>query len=64
MLGVAALGLHLSHAFKSAMQTIGVSHPRYNSLIRMLGLVLAIVLFAGFASFPLVLLMSGGGTNG
>ncbi|MCP3920251.1 MAG: succinate dehydrogenase cytochrome b subunit [bacterium] len=63
ILGVAALGLHLSHAFKSALQTLGANHPKYNPLIQSLSLALAVLLFAGFVSFPLVLLLSGGGAS-
>lgn len=59
--GVAALGIHLSHAFKSAFQTLGLSHPRYTPLIEKLGLLVAVLLFLGFASFPVVLFLAGGG---
>ncbi len=56
--GVAALGLHLSHALRSALQSIGANHPRFNAAIQRGGLVLAIVLFLGFASFPIVMIGS------
>jgi len=55
LIGVGALGIHLSHAFKGALQTLGVSHPRYTPLIEKASLALAVLLFLGFASFPLIL---------
>jgi len=53
LVGVTALGLHLSHAVQSALQTLGAGHPKYTPILRSLGLVLAVVLFVGFASFPI-----------
>jgi succinate dehydrogenase / fumarate reductase cytochrome b subunit len=47
------LGLHLSHAFRSAFQSLGISHPRLNPWLERAGLGLAIALPAGFASIPL-----------
>lgn len=59
VLGVGALGLHLSHAFRSALQTLGVNHPRFNGLIRGVGLSLAILVGLGFVAFPLVYFFGG-----
>lgn len=53
--GVVAVGLHVSHAFRSAFQTLGLSHPKYTPLIEKLSLVLGALLFIGFASFPIIL---------
>jgi len=61
-IGVAAVGIHMSHAFKSAFQTLGVTHPRYTPLIEKTGLGLAVILFLGFAAFPVILFLSGGGS--
>jgi len=55
-----ALGLHLSHAVKSALQTLGINHPRFTPLLSKAALGLAVVLFIGFASIPLMLLGGGG----
>jgi len=63
LVGVTALGLHLSHAFQSAFQTLGLSHPKYTPMIEKLGLLIAVLLFVGFASFPIILFISGGGTD-
>ncbi|MBI5431954.1 MAG: succinate dehydrogenase cytochrome b subunit [Planctomycetes bacterium] len=54
IVGVGALGIHLSHAFRSAMQTLGLNNTRYDVPIARAGKALAIVLGVGFAIFPLV----------
>lgn len=53
--GVLALGLHLSHAVRSALQTLGLNHPRFNGLIQKGAPLLAGLLFLGFACFPVLL---------
>jgi succinate dehydrogenase / fumarate reductase cytochrome b subunit len=53
LLGVIALGVHLRHAFRSAFQTLGASHPRLDPLLVKLSIALAILFTLGFASFPL-----------
>ncbi len=63
VVGVTALGIHLAHGFQSAFQTLGIEHPRYTPLIRAFGLVLTVVLFLGFVSFPILLLARAGGAN-
>lgn len=60
LVGITALGVHLRHAISSALQTLGVNHPKYNDLIRMVGIGLAAILALGFASFPIYLLATGG----
>lgn len=52
--GCFILGLHLWHGFSSALQTIGLNHPRYWKLIRCVGIIFAVVIAAGFISFPVV----------
>lgn len=51
--GVLVLGLHLSHGFSSAFQSLGLSHPKYNKCIKVTGKVFAAAIAIGFASFPL-----------
>ncbi len=55
LVGIVAVGLHLSHAVRSALQTLGVNHPKYNPALRWAGLGLSLVLSLGFASFPVLL---------
>lgn len=52
VLAVGGLSLHLSHGVQSAAQTFGLNHPRYTPLIKKAGLAFAILMFLGFASFP------------
>jgi len=56
ILSMLALGLHLYHGIWSMLQTLGLSHPRYNFLRHgMAGLFTAIVV-VGNISFPLAVL--------
>ena len=48
VLGLIALGVHLSHGVSSACQTLGISHPRWNGLIRFVGVLFAWGIAAGF----------------
>lgn len=61
--GVGALAIHLSHAFNSALQTLGLNHPKYTPLLEKAGLGLAVILGLGFASFPIYLLATGAGAQ-
>ncbi len=51
-LGCLILGVHLGHGFSSAFQSLGIAHPKYNALIRWVGVGFAILVAVGFASFP------------
>jgi succinate dehydrogenase / fumarate reductase cytochrome b subunit len=53
VLAVGGVGLHLSHGVQSALQTFGVSHPRYSPLLRKAGLAFSALIFLGFASMPI-----------
>lgn len=46
------LGFHLSHGASSVFQSLGLNHPRYNSLIKKAGLGYALIVAAGFISQP------------
>jgi succinate dehydrogenase / fumarate reductase cytochrome b subunit len=56
------LAVHLRHAFRSAFQSLGANHPHLNPILEKAGIVAAIVFGLGFASFPLVFLMTRGGS--
>lgn len=43
------MAFHLVHAIGSAFQTMGISHPRYNAIIRMGSIAYAAVVSGGFA---------------
>ena len=51
-----ALGLHLYHGVWSMMQTVGLSHPRYDHLRHALATLVAVVVVVGNVSFPLAVL--------
>ncbi len=52
---VVVAGVHVSHGFWSAFQSFGLNHRKYTPLIKGLGLLLAIVVAAGFGSLPVYL---------
>jgi succinate dehydrogenase / fumarate reductase cytochrome b subunit len=56
MAAMLALGFHLYHGFWSMLQSVGINHPRYNSLRKALALLFALALTGGNISFPLAVL--------
>ncbi len=52
-IGSFALLAHLAHGFQSAFQSLGFNHPKYTPAIKTFGLVFAITMGVGFASFPI-----------
>ncbi|MBI4051613.1 MAG: succinate dehydrogenase cytochrome b subunit [Elusimicrobia bacterium] len=53
VLAMSALGLHLSHGFQSAFQTLGVEHPGYTPWIKKAGCFFSALIAGGFALLPL-----------
>jgi succinate dehydrogenase / fumarate reductase cytochrome b subunit len=53
-IGVVVLGAHLSHGFASAFQSIGLNHPKYMPLIKLIGKIFAVVIAVGFASIVVI----------
>jgi succinate dehydrogenase cytochrome b subunit len=51
-----ALGLHLYHGVWSMMQTLGLSHPRYDNLRHALATLVAVAVVVGNVSFPVAVL--------
>jgi len=49
------LGFHLYHGFQSAFQTIGLNHKSYFPVIKAVGIIYSIVIFAGFTIIPLLI---------
>ena len=56
VLAMGALGLHMYHGFWSMLQTLGLSHPRWNPLRRTASLVLAGIVVLANVSIPLAVL--------
>lgn len=52
------LGWHLSHGVSSIFQSLGFNHPKYNSKIKTIGCVYAIVVALGFISQPLYVIVT------
>ncbi len=50
------LGIHLRHGISSFFQTLGLNHPRYNALLKLLGPLIATMIVVGYASIPIAVL--------
>lgn len=61
IVGVIVLTIHLSHAFRSALQSLGLHHPKAQLAVQRAGLALALALGLGFLSFPIVIFLNAGG---
>ncbi|KAA9339122.1 succinate dehydrogenase cytochrome b subunit [Hymenobacter busanensis] len=53
VLAQVALAYHLIHGFKSAFQTLGLTHRKYTPFITYFGYAFSIIVCAGFAAMPL-----------
>ena len=51
------LGIHLSHGVSSIFQSLGLNHPRYNPLIKKIGVVYAVLVAGGFLSQPIYIFL-------
>jgi len=57
ILAMLALGLHMYHGFWSMLQTLGLSHPRWNRVRRGVSALLAFGVVAGNISIPVAVLL-------
>lgn len=56
VLGMIALSFHLIHGFKSACQTFGLNHKKYNGILNFIGVYLfGILIPVGFAVIPVII---------
>lgn len=55
LLGQVLLGFHLSHALSSSLQTLGMSHPLLDRLLRRTGPAVALLVVAGNSAIVLVI---------
>jgi succinate dehydrogenase / fumarate reductase cytochrome b subunit len=60
VLSMVVVGLHLRHGLSSAVQSLGINHPRYTPLLMKAGMVVAVVMALGFALIPIVIFFTGG----
>jgi succinate dehydrogenase / fumarate reductase cytochrome b subunit len=56
ILAMLALGLHMYHGLWSMLQTLGLSHPRYDVLRRVFAVAFTLVVVAGNISIPVAVL--------
>jgi succinate dehydrogenase / fumarate reductase cytochrome b subunit len=47
------LGLHLNHGFKSAFQSVGANHKKYNPTIQLVGTAYSIFVSLGFSTIAI-----------
>ena len=59
ILSFIALAIHLNHGFWSMLQTFGLNHPRYNSLISVLTIAVPVAFLIIFGGIP-IYFMTGG----
>jgi len=60
VVAMALIGLHLRHGLSSALQSLGIEHPRYARLILNVGTAVAILIGVGFALIPVWAYVVGG----
>lgn len=56
IIAVVALGFHLYHGTWSMIQTLGLLSSRYDRIVRLAGLALALVVSVGLASIPIAVM--------
>ena len=60
LIAMVLLTFHLVHAFQSGFQTLGLRHTKYTAFIKGFGVVVSILICAGFALIPLYFILGGG----
>ncbi len=58
LIAVTGVGLHLSHAIQSVVQTLGFSHPRYTPMIRVASIAIGALLALGFGMLPVYVMLA------
>lgn len=53
-IGSIVLGVHVSHGFASAFQSLGINHPKYTPCIHWCSIAFGWIVGIGFASFPII----------
>jgi succinate dehydrogenase / fumarate reductase cytochrome b subunit len=57
LVGIISLCYHLLHGFKSAFQSLGINHRKWNRTIMIIGAVFSIVVCALFAAMPITMFL-------
>jgi succinate dehydrogenase / fumarate reductase, cytochrome b subunit len=55
-----ALGIHVSHGFWSAFQSLGFNHPKYTPALRVASKAFAVIVTIGFSALPIYCYLQGG----
>ncbi|MBK9270790.1 MAG: succinate dehydrogenase cytochrome b subunit [Saprospiraceae bacterium] len=58
VISMLVLAFHLWHGFHSAFQSLGIRHPKYNTVIRILGYLYSIFIPLGFAIIPVIMFIN------
>ena len=61
VLSMTLLGVHLSHGFASAFQSLGLHHPKYNPIIKVVGTIYALSMAVGFSAVAIFCHLKGAG---
>ena len=56
---VFSLGIHVSHGFWSAFQSLGFNHPKYNGMIKCASKAFGVLVFVGYAALPVFCYLQG-----
>ena len=54
VIAVVALGIHVSHGFWSAFQSLGFNHPKYMPKIQLVSKLFGLLVAVGFGALPIV----------
>jgi succinate dehydrogenase / fumarate reductase cytochrome b subunit len=57
IVGMLAIGLHLSHGLWSMLQTIGVNRPNWECSLKSAAVLLGVLICAGFIAVPVAVLL-------
>ncbi|MBC7540430.1 MAG: succinate dehydrogenase cytochrome b subunit [Bacteriovorax sp.] len=60
IISMIALGIHTSHGFWSAFQSLGLSHPKYMPKIQLASKLFGLFVVIGFSSLPIFCYLQGG----
>lgn len=60
LIAMISLGVHTSHGFWSAFQSLGLSHPKYTPKIECLSTLYGFFIAIGFSAFPIFCYLQGG----
>ncbi len=58
LIAVTGVGLHLSHAIQSVVQTLGFNHPKYTPIIRKISIAVGAVIALGFGMIPVYVMLA------